>query len=537
MGTAVRRAQRGLAGTAPPHEVDGDSRLPRLLDGSVGGSPRFAVPFLFLLAVAAIGQCYVGVIPQDEGELLTYPWLIARGVAPYTHIWMMYPPTTYVALAGLYKLGLPVLLSERALGVLVRLVSVLVVNRLLTRSFRRFSPIGVSASFVCLFLASTDMRAYPWLVGVPSFLAGVTLASRRPWLGVGLIALAGTIRYELALAGLAAVFFGALLEEITAGTGRRRFVACAVAIVVLALGYLLLGAVTSGSAIQDIFIDPVRYIGPAQHSALFPPKAGPLFSPVELYVLLAPLALIAAAIRRQNGEMLTIAAACLFVFPHFLNTADVSHLFSLGSIVLPLTLIALVRAGHSTGSGSGRLERWVLRAGTGITVWLLLTLVAFAVYLSPFSPLSSLSAASVGRVEIAAPHGVVIATSPREARDARNIVAYMHTHARPGDGVLVAPRSTNSAYTITYLYYVLNMRPATRYLEYENGVVSRPEVQREMIRELHSTRWVIELHGGDWYYAPADHKSATAFDRALRSRFIPVFHAGMYEVLRASRVG
>src|SRR5918912_1540310 len=90
---------------------------------------------LFLGTALAVdgSQAFAPVSAQDEGQLLTYPWLIAQGSVPYRDIWMSYPPAVFMVLALLFKLGWSGLLLERGLGIVAALFFVLVANRICAR--------------------------------------------------------------------------------------------------------------------------------------------------------------------------------------------------------------------------------------------------------------------------------------------------------------------------------------------------------------------------------------------------------------------
>src|SRR5579884_4544352 len=72
----------------------------RLAGGEIASVPWWLGWSLcaLLAGVATAGLVTMGIMTQDEGELLTYPWLIAHGSVPYRDIFMQYPPATFVLL-------------------------------------------------------------------------------------------------------------------------------------------------------------------------------------------------------------------------------------------------------------------------------------------------------------------------------------------------------------------------------------------------------------------------------------------------------
>src|SRR5947209_1329856 len=177
-----------------PSVTRGFYDLPRTLVGRCVA--WFVLGFAVLLSLSQLSG---EVIPEDEGMLLTYPWLIARGAVLYRDIWTTYPPATFFLLAGLAKLGLAGLPVERGVGIVARLVYVLLVNRGVTGAWRRIAWFPVALTFGMLFFVDINMRAYPWIVGMPFLLGGLLLLRSRPWLAVALFVLAGLTRLEFAV--------------------------------------------------------------------------------------------------------------------------------------------------------------------------------------------------------------------------------------------------------------------------------------------------------------------------------------------------
>lgn len=87
-------------------------------------------------------------------------------------------------------------------------------------------------------------------------------------------------------------------------------------------------------------------------------------------------------------------------------------------------------------------------------------------------------------------------------------------------------------YNATELYYVLGLKPATRYLEMNPGVETRPVVQREIIRDLGTCRWVVLWKHGYWYEANGTRQlGSPLLDRFIRRRYQLVLQNPDYEVL------
>lgn len=558
IGTAVRRlhlpglnalaslldhAQTRVTSSGSAAQVPGRRDTPRLrvllsvdmLKGRYTRGRDFISIGLLLVAIILtiiyIGQAFMSVIPQDEGELFTYSWLMVHGAVPYRDIWMMYPPSTYIFIAALMKVGVPGLISERMLGFAVRLAYVIVVNRALGGSWRRVSWLAVFAVLGYVFLASTDMRAYPWIVAMPPAFAGIILIPRNPLWAAVLLSVAGAIRYEFALVGCG-LFLVLVVYDLAVRSSVRRLLVGLLLLLGLSIAYYASLVRWAGSvALQDIFVDPIKYIGPTQHSPLFPPTFGWLFLPVELSVIVGPAVLIVLALRLRNRMALIAGAGAYAFLPHFLNTADVTHLFNVACISVPLLL-----------SGTLALPRtpaWrvrILSVGVLVpAVWTTLIVLAYGVYLSPLSPLSPQPVTTLTSRLVVSSRGPVIDSTPSEARDTRAVLDFLGRHAHPGQRLFVSPRSIQSTYTMTDLYYLAGLHPATPYLEFENGVVTRPSVQRRIIAALAHCPWVVLIHGGSWYSPGTSRGQTGPVDHYIQSHYHQVRQNATYAVLETAR--
>jgi hypothetical protein len=497
--------------------------------------------------VLLCGQLVKPVDPQDEGQLLTYPWLIAHGWMPYRDMWMSYPPGIYLLLAGFLKAGFPGVPVERGIAVLAFLGTVTLVNRAMTHSWSRLSWLGVPTTFALMF-CSSDVRAYPWLIAIPLFLWGLLLIKDQPNLAVALFFLAGTLRFEFTFAGLVAVLV--LTVWPASNQSRRTFATASAALVAsFILFYLVCTLLTSGAAFKDIFVDQIVPVEAARRIPLWPPQFGPLGMPFALVMLAAPGALVVAGLLLRKPFIIATNLAALSLLPHFFQRADASHLFSTSVIVIPWALISLIEIAHPEGWRDKKVisvsrDRAYRGAGMGLAtigllagVWGSLIVVAYAAYLSPLSPLSDLNISHFSALQVPAGSNTIVAWSAGEARDDRRVIAYLREHARSSDSVFIEPQSIASSYTMTDLYYPLAMtvRPATRYLEMQGGLEDQPAVQREITTELRACTWIVVLYGGRWYRGVTSDASApqpAMYDRYIARHYRTVFSTSTYLVLR-----
>jgi hypothetical protein len=509
-----------------------------------------------VLALVGIGQLFIGVDPQDEGQLLTYPWLVAHGIMPYRHIWMSYPPGTYLVLAALMKLGLPGLVAERGLSVVVRLLYVLLVNRALTGSWRRFSWLGTSTSFSLLFLSS-GARAYPWVVGMPLLLLGLLASRDRARLAAALFFAAGMFRFEVALAGCVVLLSLAALDRMDRTWAPRRLEAGLALVAATGFFHLALSAVTAGQALRDIFLDPIFAVDPAHRLPLLPPYFGPAGVPLELLVVGGPPLLIVLGLLHKRPYVVATNLGVLTLLSQFFQRADWQHLFAAGAISVPWMLFGFAellqpenrvhRAVNSALDGVTRhqqdraasrlITRTLAAVGLVVGAWYSIVVLSYGVYLSPLSPVSSESLyRNWSQHVVHAGSSTIIASSRGEARDDTQLVAYFHRYARSSQQLFIAPTTLRyDIYNQTALYYVLGLHPASRYLEMLPGLEKRATVQNQIIVELRNCNWIVLWKGG---FSPEPNSSvvpgSALLEHFVRTQYRLVLQNQTYEVLRRS---
>jgi len=542
-------------GSVTPNVPTTEPLVVRLTTGRTSAALTCAGWALFaLLALVGIGQLFIGVDPQDEGQLLTYPWLIAHGIMPYQHIWMSYPPGTYLVLAALLKLGLPGLVAERGLSVVVRLLYVLLINRALTGSWRRFSWLGTSVSFSLLFLSS-GARAYPWVVGMPLLLLGLLASRDRPRTAAALFFAAGMFRFEFALAGCVVLLSLSALDRIDRAWARRRLAAGLALVAATGIFHLALSAVTGGQALRDIFLDPIFVVDPAHRLPLFPPYFGPAGVPLEFLVVGGPPLLIVLGLLHKRPYLVATNLGVLTLLSQFFQRADWQHLFAAGAVSVPWMLfgfgellyrenrfhraVAPVLDGDA-GDGEVRTASRLITgtlAAVGLVVGACYSIVvlSYGVYLSPLSPVTSESVyRSWSQHVVHAGSSTIVASSRGEARDDTQLVAYFHRYARSSQQLFIAPITLRyDIYNQTALYYVLGLHPASKYLEMLPGLEKRATVQKEIIADLRSCKWIVLWKGG---FSREPNSSvvpgSALLEHFVRAHYHVVLQNPTYEVLR-----
>lgn len=469
--------------------------------------------YALMLALLA-GQVFLPVDPQDEGQWLTYPWLIAHGRMPYRDVWMTYPPATYLMLALLMKAGTPGIVAARGVGLLSRAVYPLLVGRVVTGSWRRFSWLAIPLTFCALFGAS-DIMAYPWILAMPLVFMGFAAVGTRPLSSAALFFVAGTFRFEFAAAGFAALAAYAALNALLRRPYRRAALAAALLLLSSLSFFALLNWVTAGYAFRDIFLDQLGPVQRGRFMALWPPTFGPIAVPLALVTFVGPPLAAAAALRVRRPDLAAAHLGVIVLMSHYYQRAERAHLYGVAAIALPWLLVSLLSlAGDGPDSTRpGRVgpaagaEHLVARFARGaaawvmvpIALWMALILAGYAAYVSPLSPLATNNVGTLGARIVSAGVRATIDRDAGEARDDRAVIAYLDAHALPGQSVFIGPRRLRIPNTRTDLYYLLPVPPASRYLEIQPGLEAQPAIQRQIIGRLRSCAWVLLLHGGQFY--------------------------------------
>ncbi|MGH2764249.1 MAG: hypothetical protein ACRDLD_16990, partial [Thermoleophilaceae bacterium] len=136
------------------------------------------------------------------------------------------------------------------------------------------------------------------------------------------------------------------------------------------------------------------------------------------------------------------------------------------------------------------------------------------------------------------PPGDGVRAEPREARALERLSAYVRDRVPPGEPVFVANPRHDRVRVGNPLVSVLVGRPnPTRYPIMQPGVVTEPDVQREMVRDIERSdtalvvRWLSPVASEREPNDSGRESGARLLDRHLRSAFRPARRFGDYEVL------
>jgi hypothetical protein len=419
---------------------------------------------------------------------------------------------------------------ERTLGVLARLFYVLLVNRSITGSWRRIAWFPVALTFCLLFFVDVNMRAYPWVVGTPLLIAGLLTVRTRPWLSVTLLILAGLTRLEFALtAGVALVMLAVLNDPRRPGWPRTYGLPILAFALSTAVLYGLLDLQTGGQALVDLVSDPSRGTNFWPRPHLFPPNYGIVGIPLIVAAIVLPLGLALLGALQRKSYIVATNLGMLTLVPHFLQYPDASHLFSLASIDIPWVFICLhglVPTGdalEARARGRTPLDGVVMLAGA----WSILVVLSYSVYFSPISPLSSQRLTALGSRTVWAGSRTIFESSVVDAASDRRIISYVDRHIPANQRIIILPRHIGSLFTRTDLYYVLQRRPATKYLMLL-GLLAHAGGYLELERNLHTISWLVLIRGGPWYNPTPANFQGGGVERYIQREFLPVLRTPTY---------
>jgi hypothetical protein len=460
-----------------------------------------------LLAAATLVLCGVTILwqvePHDEGLMLAWAGRIEGGQAIYRDFWCNYMPGQPLLLAGLVKLFGPSLLAWRVLRLVVGVAVALLVYALVRRRAGEGWALAgwLAAAGAMAFPAGPGPNATALALG----LGAIALAPRRALLAGALAGLACFFRVEIGVA----CAIGAVLESPAA---RARVAGGAAVVASATLGPFV--AVLGGDMLPQTagFVDEQRLqrlpfpLHP--HVGADPNKLLEFWMP--LICVLGCVAWLALGRRRW-----ALAPLALVGLGYLLARADVYHL-----VPLSVALAVLLACAAAERAGAARI---VLGA--------LLALIAAHGVERQIGRIVHLPALA------AVPGGVGdgVQTESGDAHALRALVPFVRARVPAGGPVFVANPRFDLVHAGDPLLNVILDRPnPTRYDVMQPGIVTTAKVQREMVRELASTRLVVVWHDARATLRednPAGRSSGVhVLDDYLRTAFRPAARFGVYEV-------
>ncbi len=438
---------------------------------------------------------------QEDGFMLVVPDLVLDGWVPHADISWLYGPGSAWLPALVYGVFGTSLAASQLLGLLYQVGAVAAV---FVAGLRWGVAAATGAGLVAvLFVTGKGVNLLPWSAVLPLALAVVVLGglaldrrTRPVAFLMGLAAgLALLVRPDVAVGVLGA---GAVLAWALPRPLRR------VALVGLAVGLApwLLHLVTAGPAavFRGLVLDPLDLR--AGNALPVPPPTDRVVGFIESFIELGapywPFPKLGYATQLTVWFYATVAAAALVLvvgirtvrrtgstqgrvllalgvlgagsLPTLLQRADASHLNNLGPVVFPATVLALVEL----ATGRWQVRRWIVSAGAGALVLLLVTALVPSWTTNTYADDVLVSVGRRDGMGVELTHrgrSFNVSRARRDAVDAT--LRTVERVSRPGDRLFVGPLDLRrTPYNDTFLYHLLpQLEPATRFL-YMNPVVA-----------------------------------------------------------------
>jgi hypothetical protein len=430
---------------------------------------------------------------MDEGALLVYPELIAKGKLPYRDFETFYGPANLYVLAAAYGVFGTNIFVERAVGLVYRLLIV-------SAAFLLARRWGILAASGCMavsgfLVVQTGLGAFAWIGGLACLLWSLWVMRKA---GSPARALTGGILAGGALVFrpdlIVAVILSALpLWLVFSGSARWRYLAgVALAAVPMAGLTLMVGwdQIWNNLVLFPVFRSNAGRRLPILSADLYLICLFVLHVIASLFSAAVGFKMVRAQPREMAGRLLLGGALLGLGLTHqVLQRLDLMHVLSAAIVsigLLPLSVTALLSAITPT-----QVHRWP-RALAITTVFAMLAFAApelFARFRQEV--MSSLNRApdNVAFVQINSrsfPLGAADRT-----RAAHEIVATLAHRAGPDQKLFVGPadlRRTN--YNNIFFYHLLpQFVPATYFLEMNPLSANRPDSR--LAADVQSADWLL----------------------------------------------
>jgi hypothetical protein len=517
----------------------------------------------------------------DEGIMLTGAMRVAEGDVPHRDFYANYGPGQFYVLAGLFKLFSPSVLVERIWDTISRSISVAAVFLIVVRTTGSALAAFGTAVVCTVWIASFRTYGYPVFPALAAALTSLLCLfsvfgggrSAWPLLTAGVCAgIAFLFRYDIGIftfVVLAPVLGICVVSRSLAASAAVRDVVClgglfsagfAAVVLPVVIFYAAYGVI--GDFLFDVVVFPSQHY-PQTRSLPFPNIRALADNPANVIVYL-PLILNAAALpsiltagrriwknrcQRQDRSVTTawfwsmIALVAMTLVYFGKGVVRVSPVHMAMAIITSLTLTGIAITKFSTYGAFSRGCSAVALLLAGFC-----TLVALADN-APQTRHNLLAmmdgdfwGAPVVQVQspgtsCRVPIGLERLACFSVDRDHMNAIRLLQERTKPGDYLYVGlGRHDKIFINDVALYFLSQLRPATKWQQFDPGLQTSEPVQREIVSELERNRphfVVLELQ---WDSAHEPNASAISsgvsiLDDYIRGHFKAVATFGTVSVL------
>jgi hypothetical protein len=517
----------------------------------------------------------------DEGNILFGARRVMDGDLIHRDFYSNYGPGQFYTIAMLFKLFSPSVLVERLWDCFVRSFSVAIIFLLVSRPTRSILVGLGTAAASMVWLQSFGFYGYPVFPALAAALTGLlcllfAFDQRRsiwplPAAGV-CVGVAFLFRYDIgiATAGVMAALLGLHAATEPASVGRRlRNAARSVGLFAVgfaAVAVPLIGALIVNGAIHDLIFQVVTY--PSKYyydtrSLPFPTLRQVIrnfaVGSVYLPLLLAAVAAGGLVSDRRNpptsddgsstamllwAQITLIALTLLYFVKGFVRVSPV-HMSM--AIVCALALTGIAGTGLKARHGpwrAGLVAALALTAGITIGLGVRNVIQTRDRFRAPVAdvarPVSDLPSEPV-RTSCGALTGVQRFTCFSIDQDHLNTLVFLKAHTHAGDYIYIGlDRHDKVFINDVALYFLADLRSATKWHQFDPGLQTSAPIQQEMIDDIkrHPPRYVVLESQWDDILEPnasAQSSGIVLLDKYIRRNFRAVATFGTISVYRDSR--
>jgi Dolichyl-phosphate-mannose-protein mannosyltransferase len=515
----------------------------------------------------------------DEGIILFGARRVMDGDLIHRDFYSNYGPGQFYTIAALFKLFSPSILVERLWDDFVRSVSVGVIFLIVARSTRSVLAALGTAAVCMVWFEAFGYYGYPVFPALAAVLTGLLCllselgTGRSVWslLAAGVcMGVAFLFRYDIGLftAAVMAVLLGlhAAVQPFSARRLVREIVRCvglfvagfALVAVPLICTFIVQGAI--GDLVFDVVTNPSRYYYDTR-SLPFPGPRQVADDPLSgvVYIPLVLVAAVSGTLGRVLSNRLPQSpvqspVGVTGIWPQIALTALTLLYFAKGFVrVSPVQMsMAIITALVLTCIAAARLEaqRAAVRVGllaalgltVGITLGLFLPEVAEAgrefraITADDARATNDLPSPSI-QTSCGTVAGVKRLACFVIGKDHLRALEFLKAHTRPGEYLYVGSgRHDKILMNDVALYFLANLRSATKWHQFDPGLQTSAGIQGEMIDELKRNRpsyVVLESHWDSVQEpnASAQSSGVVLLDDYIRQNFHMVATFGTISVL------